>query len=138
MFNSADKLLWTSMSDEEEIKKINMNELPWFYKLILKIPGANFLGGITSGIFWSIVVPIFLVFEFFISMFLLLLFPFPTNIVLASVIPTAVFIMFVRISLERFINYWNSAVAKTGYEWNVEKTMREYLATLEKRKREKE
>ncbi|MEM3696752.1 MAG: hypothetical protein QXQ94_04510 [Candidatus Bathyarchaeia archaeon] len=122
---------------EEKLKNIEKSKLPFFYRLILKVPGANFLENVSSGIFWAIVVPIFLVLEFFLNLFLLLLFPFPTNIVLAGIIPVAVLIIFIRISLERFINWWNLNVGESSFKWDVEKTLQEYVALLkEKEKKE--
>jgi hypothetical protein len=44
---------------EEKLKKIDKNKLPFFYRLILKVPGANLIGSSSSGIFWAIIVPIF-------------------------------------------------------------------------------
>jgi hypothetical protein len=118
---------------EEKLKKIDKNKLPFFYRLILKVPGANLIGSSSSGIFWAIIVPIFLVLEFFLNLFLLLYFPFPINIVLTSIIPVAILIVFVRISLERFINWWNLNVGESSFKWNVEETMQEYLAILNKK-----
>jgi hypothetical protein len=118
---------------EEKLKKIDKSKLPFFYRLILKVPGANLIGNASSGIFWAIVVPIFLVLEFFLNLFLLLYFPFPINIVLTSIIPVVILIVFVRISLERFINWWNLNVGESSFKWNVEETMQEYLAMLNKK-----
>jgi hypothetical protein len=118
---------------EEKLKKIDKNKLPFFYRLILKVPGANLIGSSSSGIFWAIIVPIFLVLEFFLNLFLLLYFPFPINIVLTSIIPVVILIVFVRISLERFINWWDLNVGESSFKWNVEETMQEYLAILNKK-----
>lgn len=119
------------------MKKIDKTKLPWYYRLVLKIPGTSFLED-ASGVFWNILVPIFMIFEFFLSMFLLLMFPFPANIVLTAIIPTAVFLAFIRITLERFINWWNLTIGKSSFEWNIEKTMQEYIASLKKKEQRKE
>lgn len=117
---------------EEEFKKIEEKNLPWFYKWISKFPGADFLEG-AGGVFWGILVPIFLFAEFFLSFYLVLIFPFPINIFLVLVIPTIIFILFVKISLKRFINWWNSNFGKPSFEWNVEKTLNEYIKLLKKK-----
>jgi hypothetical protein len=122
---------------EGKLKKIDRDKLPLFYRLVLKIPGTDSLENF-GGILWSIIVPIFLVLEFFFDIFLLLFFPFPINVVLTPIIPVAVFIVFVRINLGRFINWWNAAVEESGFEWNVEKTVQEYLSLLEKKKEKNE
>ncbi|MGB9756376.1 MAG: hypothetical protein ACPLVJ_01150 [Candidatus Bathyarchaeales archaeon] len=67
------------------------------------------------------------------NLFLLLLFPFPINIVLTSIIPVAILIIFIRISLERFLNWWNLNVGEGSLEWNVEKSVQEYLAILKEK-----
>lgn len=123
------------MSDEE-LQKIEKTKLPWFYRLILKIPGANFLEGTSSGVFWILVVPVFLASEFFTSLLLLIFLPFPINLVLASLLPAVVLLVFIRINLERFINWWNGNFGKP-FEWNMEKTLHEYLASLKKKNEEK-
>ena len=117
---------------ESKVRRIDKDKLPWFYRLILKIPGADFLENVSSGIFWAIAVPIFLILEFFLGFFLLLYFPFPMNIGMTSIIPALILLMFLRISLERFVNWWNATV-KDPQEWNIDKTMPEYLELLKKR-----
>jgi len=121
----------------EKFKKIDRDKLPLIYRLILKVPGAEFLENCSSGIFWAMVMPVFLTIEFFLNMFILVYFWFPLNIILASIIPTTIFLIFVRISLQRFINWWNSEVASQGFKWNLEEKIQEYLAML-KNKEEKE
>jgi hypothetical protein len=120
---------------EDKLKEINKEKLPWFYRLILKLP-LVYLVENASGVFWSIVAPIFLILEFFLSMALLLFFPFPTNIILTAIIPVVVFLIFVRISLERFINLWNLIVGKSGFKWDIEKIMQEYIALLKEKEKE--
>jgi len=121
---------------ESKVKELDRNELPWYYRLILKIPAADFLENISSGLFWAMIVPIFLGLESFLALFLLLYFPFPMNVGMALVIPVVILVMFLRISLERFLNYWNGTV-KDSQEWNIDKTMPEYLELLKKRNKEK-
>jgi hypothetical protein len=120
---------------EQKLKKIDRGKLPLLYRLILKVPGANFLESCSSGVFWAIVMPVFLILEFFLNFFLLLYFKFPTNIFLVSIIPTTVFLIFARMSLERFINWWNLNVEESSFKWNVEETMQEYLAMLKKKEK---
>jgi uncharacterized protein YacL len=130
------RVLWPSMS-ESKLKEFSRDKLPWFYKLILKIPGTDFLES-SGGIFWGIIIPIFMTMEFFLSLFLLLLFPFPINVFLAGIIPIAILIIFIKISLERFINWWNSVFRKSYFELNIEKTVQEYLNLLKKKEKKNE
>ena len=118
-------------------KKVDRDKLSWYYKIILKIPGTDFLES-AGGIFWGIIIPVFGTLEFFLSLFLLLSFPFPTNIFLAGIVPIALLLIFIRISLERFLNWWDSAFGESRFEWDVEKTLEEYLTLLEKKEEGKE
>jgi cellulose synthase/poly-beta-1,6-N-acetylglucosamine synthase-like glycosyltransferase len=118
------------MSDNLE-KKIDRNELPWYYKLVLKIPGADFLEK-TGGIFWGVIVPAFLILGFFLGFFLLISYPFPTNILLAFTIPISVFAIFIKITLNRFINSWNAIFGDADFVWNVDETLQEYVDLLRK------
>jgi len=110
-------------------EKIDRRKLPLICRLILKLPmpSLDFLPQVSHGIFWAVIVPIFMVLESYLALSLLLAFAFPTNIVLAGAIPAIIFIIFLRIQFERFINWWNSTIAQQGYEWNVEKATREYI-----------
>jgi hypothetical protein len=119
---------------KEDLNEIDKSKLPFFYRLIMKVPGVDFLVSSSSGIFWAIIVPIFLIFEFFLNFMLLVLFPFPINILLASIIPGVILLIFVRISLERFINWWNLNVG-SNFKWDVEQSMQEYLTLLKKREK---
>jgi len=110
-------------------EKIDRRKLPLIYRLILKLPmpSLDFLPQVSHGIFWAVIVPIFMVLESYLALVLLLAFAFPTNIILAGAIPAMIFIIFLRIQFERFINWWNATIAQQGFEWNVEKATREYL-----------
>jgi hypothetical protein len=117
---------------ERESKRIDRDKLPFIYRLILKVPGAKILENCSSGVFWAIVVPVFLMLEFFLNIFILVYFWFPVNIFIVSTIPIIIFLVFARISLERFVNWWNSEVASEGFRLNIEERMQEYLAILKK------
>ena len=119
----------------EKPSKIEKSRLPRFYRLILKVPGADLLENISSGIFWAVVVPIFTIAEFSLTIFLLLLLPFPINIVTVLIVPAMLLLMFIRISLERFLNWWALSISDS-LEWNIDKTMPEYLEMLRKKSKE--
>ena len=121
---------------ESEIREISERDLPWFYRLILKIPGAEFLEN-AGGLFWAIIVPAFLSMEFFLSLFLILSFPFPVNVVLVSIIPSATLVLFVKVTLKRFINWWNANFGESRFEWNIKKALDEYLSMLGRNEKEK-
>lgn len=122
----------------EKLGKIDEEKLPLIYRLILRLPKPtlDFLPEVSQGIFWAIIVPIFLILEFFLSVFLLVAFPFPTNILFTSIVPTIIFIIFLRTMLERSINSWN-ALMESGIVLNVEKAVRDYVDFLKKQKSKK-
>ena len=122
--------------DGDKLKEITVKELPWFYKLVLKIPGTDYVES-AGGLFWGILVPTFLILEFFLSLFLLVYFTFPTNVILILVIPLSTFAMFVKITLKRFINWWNANFGKSGLEWNIDKTLQEYVDLFKRQNKEK-
>ena len=121
--------------NKNKLKKVERDRLPWFYKLVLKIPGTDFLES-SGGIFWAIIVPIFVLLNVLLCWFLLLCFPFPINVIFTAVTPVAVSIIFIKISLQRFLTWWDSTLGKSHFEWNIEETMQEYLSLL-KNKEEK-
>ena len=130
------QFVWLLMN-KGKAKKVDRDKLSWIYKLILKIPGTDFLES-AGRIFSGIIIPVFGTLEFFLSLFLLFSFPFQTNIFLAGIIPITLLIVFIRINLERFLNWWDSAFGESRFEWDVEKTMQEYITLLEKKEEKSE
>jgi hypothetical protein len=120
---------------QEGAKRIDKESLPWYYRAILKIPlpEFSFLQGSWGGLLWVVSVLVFLILESYLDLFLLVFFSFPINIILAAVIPSSVFIIFIRINLGRFIAWWNSVCAEFGFKWNIEKSMQEYLAAIKEK-----
>lgn len=81
--------------------------------------------------------PLFLLGEFFLTLFLIVYFAPPWNFLFVCIVPVAIFVIFVRVQLERFINAWNTLVGGTPKEWNIEKLMQSYASAI-KRKMEKD
>ena len=119
----------------ERRRTIDRNQLPLFYRIILKIPGANLIES-ASGAFWAICVPIFIFLDTLANLWLLMAFNFPTNIILMAIVPTIALILFIRIDFERFINFWNLNFLKSS-EWNIERAVQEY-ADLTRKKEDKQ
>jgi hypothetical protein len=118
---------------EENLKQIDRKDLPLVYRLLLKIPivSLTWFPDIFQGLFWAIAVPVFLLFEIFLNIIFIGHFPFPLSVILIGLIPAIVFILVAKTMLERFLNWWNLNVGHV-HEWNVEKTIREYKALLER------
>jgi hypothetical protein len=117
-------------------KDVDDEKLPWFYRLILRLPKPvleHFSPEWIHGIYWAIIVPLFIIFEFFLSLYLLLTFPFPINLIATLIVPTTIFIAFLRIQLERLMNSWNAMIKKESTEWDVDNAIQEYLKVLKKK-----
>lgn len=118
----------------EILEPITKEKLPLFYRLILKVPVVDRIAN-ASGIFWALVVPILVFANSMLGLVLLLTFPFPTNLILVLMVPGSLLVVFIKLSLERFINFWNLLVAKPHSEWNIEKKVEEYVAMLDRHKK---
>lgn len=116
--------------------KLDKDKLPWIYRLILELPKVSLesTSGEFQGIYWAIVIPLFLIFEFFLSLFLLVTFQFPMNLVMTGIIPVAIFLVFVKVQLERFLNWWNLTFESKPMKRDVKKATEEYIKLLEKQK----
>jgi hypothetical protein len=117
-------------------QKIHEGSLPWFYRLLLRLPGVSRIET-APGLFWVLVVPILVFLNIILTLVLLFTFPFPFNILLVAVVPASLLVIFVRLGLERFINLWNLIVAASTVEWNVERSAKEYVELLESQGRSK-
>lgn len=119
----------------KESKKLE-DHIPRIYKLILKLPIGNYsLPKNLQGFFWAIIVPAFIILEFFITIFLLILFPFPMNIFMAGSIPTLILLVFIKIQLQRILNLWNAEVKQQSFEWDIDRISEEYFSLLKKNKK---
>lgn len=126
--------------EREKFEKIDREKLPLFYRLLLKvpIPSISTLIDIPSGIFWAIIFPIFLFLDFFLNIYFLIGFSFPINIFLVCVVPVAILAIFVRVTIDRFINWWNSAVVGGYTQRELKKVLQEYLALRENKDKTKQ
>jgi len=120
------------MSSEE----VDPKKLPWYYRLILRFPRPS-LGSFSEtfqGLFYVILLPIFVVSVPIISLVLLVFLPWPINFVAVGAFVLVVFVIFISTMLERFINAWNVLMRKQPTEWNVDKTLQGYIELLQKKK----
>lgn len=104
------------------------------YRLILKIPKTNLVES-ASGAFWAIIVPLFIFVDFLINLYLLMWLPFPVNVALVGIVPALVLLVFLRIGLGRFINFWNLNFVRSRLEWNVKEKTKEYINLLNKQRK---
>jgi hypothetical protein len=126
------------MSQEKKLQRIDRERLPLFYRFILKIPIPAITTSIDipSGIFYTIIFPIFVFLDFFLNIYFLIGFSFPINIFLVCVVPVVILVIFVRVTADRFINWWNSGVVGGYAQRDVKEVLKEYLALRENKGRE--
>jgi len=124
----------------EKLERIDIEKLPLIYKLIMKIPlpSLTTFFGELHGIFWAVIVPIFIVATFLSGFVTLVYFPFPINVITFAIVPTTIFLFFLRVTVERFINEWNAMVNESKLDWNVDKLVNEYLEILDRQKKREE
>ncbi|UCG36754.1 MAG: hypothetical protein JSV64_00270 [Candidatus Bathyarchaeota archaeon] len=117
-------------------RKVDAKDFPVFYRIFLKIPGLSSIEN-GSGVFWVFVVPLLLSLFIPLGFVLFVSFSFPINLILTAAIPIVVLAVLIRLSLERFINFWNLMVTKSNLQWDVVKLIEEYSALLEDQKKDK-
>jgi len=61
-------------------------------------------------------------------------FSFPINLALTFVIPVLIFILFMRVMLERMINWWNGFIASGYTQRELSKVIDEYVSLIKKEK----
>jgi len=103
--------------------------IPFF--LVRKFPAFE-------GIFYGILMPLFI---FASGILTLWLFPvtslalgFPLNILITLLIPTTILIIFVRVQLQRTIDFWRAA-QESQAEWKISKTASELKELFKKQQR---
>ena len=117
-------------------QKVHGSMLPFAYRLLLRLPGVSRLEW-ASGVFWVLVVPILVFLNMLLTLVLLIMVPFPFNLLLASVVPASVFVVLVRLGLERFINLWNLLVASSTVEWDITRSTKEYVEMVKRQEQRK-
>jgi len=131
------------------LSREELNEIPlryrWLVKLLLRLPNPSLPYFVLrrlpemEGFFWAIVTPVFLVLYFFFSVWLVnvlsLRVVFPFNLLLGLLIPTVIFVLFLRVQLERAVHWWRNLKSPHG-EWQTSKVAKE-LEELFKKQQEK-
>jgi hypothetical protein len=127
------------MSQEVKLQRIDRDKLPLFYRILLKIPipAIGLSVNIPSGIFFAIILPIFLFLDFFVNIYFLIGFSFPVNVILFCIFPFTILVIFIRINLNRFIDLWNSSVVGGFAPREIKEVLKEYLALRENKGKKK-
>ena len=117
-------------------QKIDLKTLPLSYRLMLKVPGADRIENV-SGIFWAIVAPLFIFLSCLVNLYLFVRFAFPYNYLLVSIIPFILLLVFLKIGLKRFINFWNLNFVRSRLDWDVGKLTKDYVKLIRKQEKRK-
>jgi len=110
-------------------------------KVLLKLPNPRLPFSLLrkfpelEGILWAVAAPVFVVsyaycFALLIP-FLSLHFSFPWNIILGFLIPAIILLFFIRIQLERAINWWRN-INQPSKEWKVSEKVEKLVKDLKK------
>jgi len=115
-------------------------DLPWFYKLILRLPRLSLedFPEKLQGVFWVVVLPVFLMADFFVNLALLGCLPFPYNFVSMFAFTSIVVMLILRIFLERALNARKAIVSEGRFRWDLERSFDQYSELLERHKKDKE
>jgi hypothetical protein len=122
---------------EERLEKVEVSRLPFLYRLLLKFPNVKIesLPSMLQGMYWAVILPILVGTETLVTFCLIAFIPPPMNLIAALAIPAVIFIVFVKIMLERFIDWWNGLVGNQTNQWNVSQKVTEYKELLDKSKK---
>ena len=128
----------TERPEEKEVK------LPFWYRWILKLPAPNmFLSRrfpVITGLLLFGILPTLIVFFSFFGVFFILASPvldFPLNYILALLVPGVFALFWLRLQLERALNWWKS-MREQPMHWDVEKSVEEYTNLLKEQRKKKE
>jgi len=113
----------------------NLSDLPLTYRLILKFPKLSLEGYSEKfqGLFWVVLLPIFLLGDLCLNLLLLVGLPFPTNYLAFFVATSFVIMLILRILVEQTLSTSN-AMLKESHRWDVDKAVQSYLKILHKEK----
>jgi len=113
----------------------------FFTRILLKLPNPSMPFFVVKrfhlleGLLYGLFLPIFM---FLSAVFTLILFPtamlafaFPLNYIVLLILPSVLFVIFLRIELERTINWWRS-VFDAPTEWDTSKSVDELLQLFKK------
>jgi hypothetical protein len=120
-------------------KTANDEELPLVYRLILKIPKIS-LDDVSmkiSGLFWILILPIFMISEFLVNLLLLTCMSFPFNYASIIVFNSAIALLIIRVLVERTLNAEKALLSEGHFKWNVEEIFDSYLESLKRNEKEK-
>ena len=102
----------------------------------IPIPEISTAVNVPSGVFYVVILPIFIFLDFLANIYFLIGFGFPVNVILFCVVPVAILVVFIRVTADRFINLWNSSVIGGFAQREIKEVLKEYLALRENKRKE--
>lgn len=122
------------MNTSEMERKSRSADLPWYYRLLLKLPSPSLehFGARFQGLFYAVVLPILIVCTFWLTFLEIVFLPTPINILAVVASVSLVFGFFLRIQLERSVNAWDAMERKEPLSWDIEKNIERYFELLDK------
>jgi hypothetical protein len=121
-------------------KKEHRRNMPLWCKILLRVPELD-LGGFGErfqGIFWIILVPVFLFCDFFMNLYVVMALSFPLNFVIFFFTNIVIATFLLRILVERTLQAQEAIFNEESFQWNVESSFKEYLSILNKKNAKKD
>ena len=116
-------------------KKKKRDNLPLLFRIIMKFPKLSLEGfsGEFQGIFWAMVVPIFLTAYIFLVLVFIFYLPSPINIIAVTTTTGFICALCLRILVERELKSLEMQTESSGFTWNVKESFKDYEKLIEKK-----
>jgi ABC-type transport system involved in cytochrome bd biosynthesis fused ATPase/permease subunit len=124
------------MSKDENERRQNV---PLWCKVLLRIPQLNLdvFGERFQGIFWMIILPVFLICDFFMNLLVLTWLSFPFNLALLLFANLLIVLFLLRILVDRALQAQEAILNQGRFRWDIESSFKEYLSILNEKKTRK-
>lgn len=116
------------------------SEISLLYRIILRFPRLR-IDGFSDrfqGLFWGLILPIFVMSDTMATLLLMICLPFPLNFISVVTLTSMILMFMLRIFIERELSMRRAIAEEGRFRWNVETAIQEYAQLLQKRKRDKE
>jgi hypothetical protein len=117
---------------EDETEKLGL-----IYRILLRFPKLSLenFPYVLQGLFWVIILPTFLLGEFFLNFYILLALPFPLNLVVAVGVDLLFIVAMLRVMLERALNAFKMLFYPSHMDKDVTQLVQEYISLIRKKRK---
>jgi ABC-type transport system involved in cytochrome bd biosynthesis fused ATPase/permease subunit len=124
------------MSKDENERRQNV---PLWCRVLLRIPQLDLgvFGERFQGIFWMIILPVFLICDFFMNLLVLTWLSFPFNLALLLFANLLIVLFLLRILVDRALQAQEAILNQGRFRWDIEGSFKEYLSILNEKKTRK-